>query len=162
MKIKSILTTALLGFVVVSLGYSVYAAAKDRGIAQVAAAGAPGTPAMAEAPVTYVYYFHGTQRCPTCISIEENTLASVEAAFAAELGRGLLRFESHDIDTPEDAHFARDFELVSSGVVLAHRGGGAVLRYQLLPEVWPLAHDPDALRAYVAREVRDFLTASPS
>lgn len=162
MKTKSILTVVLLVFVVVSLGYSVYAGAKDRGIAQEAAAGAPETPSVAEAPITCVYYFHGTQRCPTCISIEENTLASVEAAFAAELGRGSLRFESHDIDTPEDAHFAKDFELVSSGVVLAHRSGGAVLRYQHLPEVWPLAHEPDALRAYVAREVRGFLTAPPS
>jgi hypothetical protein len=161
MKFKSILTAVLLGFVVLSLGYSVYAGAKDRNGARGAEARTPTGEAVAEGPVTYVYYFHGTQRCPTCISIEENTLASVEAAFAAELGRGSLRFESHDIDTPEDAHFAKDFELVSSGVVLAHRGGGAVLRYQHLPEVWPLAHEPEELRAYIARELRAFL-AGPS
>lgn len=40
---------------------------------------------QAEKDRVEVLYFHGKQRCATCIAIEKNAKAAIEAAFADEL-----------------------------------------------------------------------------
>ena len=47
--------------------------------------------------VVEVLYFHGTQRCATCMAIEKNTNALVESAYAEQLKSGKLEFRSVDI-----------------------------------------------------------------
>ncbi len=51
--------------------------------------------------VVEVLYFHGKQRCPTCIAIEERTKEVVEGEFAANLKDGSLVFKSIDIEENE-------------------------------------------------------------
>ena len=47
--------------------------------------------------VVEVLYFHGTQRCATCMAIEKNTNVLVESAYAEQLKSGKLVFHSADI-----------------------------------------------------------------
>lgn len=52
-----------------------------------------------------VYYFHRTDRCATCLSIEENTKSTLDQYFAEELKNGTIRFYSicYEGDTDKEA-----------------------------------------------------------
>jgi len=49
-----------------------------------------------------VYYFHRTERCQTCLSIEENTKATLEAYFSDEVEDGTITFRSINFEGDAD------------------------------------------------------------
>ena len=49
-----------------------------------------------------VLYFHGKQRCATCMAIEKNAKEVVEVQFANELKNGTLVFRTIDISDPKN------------------------------------------------------------
>ncbi len=66
--------------------------------------------------VVEVLYFHGAQRCATCMAIEKNTKELLEAAYAEPLKSGKLVFRSVDI-TKEEA-LAERYEVSWSSLIL--------------------------------------------
>lgn len=44
-----------------------------------------------------ILYFHGKQRCATCMAIEKNAQEAVESQFADELKNGTVVFKTIDI-----------------------------------------------------------------
>ncbi len=66
--------------------------------------------------VVEVLYFHGEQRCATCMAIEKNTKELLEAAYAEPLKSGKLVFRSVDI-TKEEA-LAERYEVSWSSLIL--------------------------------------------
>lgn len=53
-----------------------------------------------------VIYFHGKQRCATCMAIEKNTKEVVNTLFANELKNGTVVFRTVDISTPKGEKIA--------------------------------------------------------
>lgn len=49
-----------------------------------------------------VIYFHGKQRCATCMAIEKNTREVINNLFANELKNGTVVFKIVDISTPSE------------------------------------------------------------
>ena len=49
-----------------------------------------------------VLYFHGKQRCATCVAIEKNAKEAIETQFANELKSGTVVFKSIDISKAEN------------------------------------------------------------
>lgn len=69
-------------------------------------------------------YFHGKQRCATCIAIEKHAREAVEAAFADAVKRGEVTFRIIDISQPENQALAEKYEVTwSSLFVVKHQGG---------------------------------------
>lgn len=66
--------------------------------------------------VVEVLYFHGAQRCATCMAIERNSKKLVETAYAEPLKSGKLVFRSVDI-TKEEA-LAERYEVSWSSLIL--------------------------------------------
>lgn len=66
--------------------------------------------------VVEVLYFHGAQRCATCMAIEKNTKELLEAAYAEQLKSGKLVFRSVDV-TKEEA-LAERYEVSWSSLIL--------------------------------------------
>ena len=66
--------------------------------------------------VVEVLYFHGAQRCATCMAIEKNTIEVVETRFAEQLNNGKLIFRTVDIDKEEE--FAERYEVSWSSLIL--------------------------------------------
>lgn len=58
-----------------------------------------------------VVYFHGKQRCPTCMAIENRTREVIDSVFADELQNGTLIFRIVDISTPEGEQLADRYEV---------------------------------------------------
>ena len=103
------------------------------------------------------YYLHGTIRCPTCLSIEKQSKETVETEFADVEKEGKVVFLSLNYDEPENAHFQDDYKLTAQSLVLSLRNNGKEVKWKNLPEVWDHAHNPPALREYVAGELGQML-----
>lgn len=103
------------------------------------------------------YYFHGTFRCPTCLSIERLSREAIESEFADLIGEGTVVFLSLNYDEPENAHFGDDYQLAAPSLVLSLRDDGREIAWKNLPKVWDYARDPPTLREYVTGELREIL-----
>ena len=66
--------------------------------------------------VVEVLYFHGAQRCATCMTIEKNTKELVETAYAEPLKKGELVFRSVDIS--QEKALAEKHEVSWSSLIL--------------------------------------------
>lgn len=111
---KKILFLFVLGFVLLSCGGN----AKQETAAQAT------QEAVAATDGVEVLYFHGKQRCATCIAIEKHAREAVEAAFADAVKRGEVTFRIIDISQPENQALAEKYEVTwSSLFVVKHQGG---------------------------------------
>lgn len=63
-----------------------------------------------------ILYFHGKQRCATCVAIEKNAKEAVEKEFAEELKNGSVVFKSIDISIPENEKIADKYEVTWSSL----------------------------------------------
>lgn len=63
-----------------------------------------------------VIYFHGKQRCVTCMAIEKNANEVVNTLFANELKNGTVVFKTVDISTPEGEKIADKYEVTWSSL----------------------------------------------
>ena len=68
-------------------------------------------------------YFHGTQRCVTCRSIEENTKELLESKFAEQLKDNTIVLNVVDFSKPENESLAEKYQVTwSSLFVIKHKG----------------------------------------
>ncbi len=116
--------------------------------------GSVAAPLPAEGPQLVAYYFHGTQRCATCLGIERQIREVLERDFAGALRSGRVALRSINTDEPENAHYLQDFQLEYGMLVLAVEEDGRVVDFEAVPEVWDLAHDEEAFH----RRVKDGLS----
>jgi len=125
------------------------------------AEGTDALPASAsrKAEPVQALYLHGTFRCETCNSIEDQAKRSISEDFAAQIQAGELRFASLNIDKEPHVHYVEDFQLTSTSLVLTD-GRGPKGRWKVLERTWELVKDPVAFRDYVGTETRAFLAAA--
>lgn len=65
-----------------------------------------------------VYYFHRTDRCMTCLSIEENTKSTLDTYFADELKNGTISFYSICYEGEEDQEKIEKFDVEAPALYL--------------------------------------------
>lgn len=65
-----------------------------------------------------VMYFHGKQRCVTCLSIEKYAQQVVSEKFADELKSGRLKFSVVDISTDEGRKLAGEYKISWSSLII--------------------------------------------
>jgi len=120
--------------------------------------GTPDEPSLTPRAKRFVaYYFHRTLRCPTCLSIEKQSLEAIESMFAGELSAGTLEWRAINIEEAGNEHFEADFALDSQALVLVEIEGATVRRWVKLGRVWELVDNPPAFGDYVVSEVAAFL-----
>lgn len=112
--------------------------------------------AEADAEVV-LYYFHGTRRCNTCRTIESYAQEAVEGKFKDALQAGTLNWTVLNTDESDNAHFVKDFSLVSSSLVLVEVDGGEVVRHQVLQDAWTLVRDKPRFIEYIQGSVGEYL-----
>jgi hypothetical protein len=140
--------------VVAALDVSGAACAADRS-SESKAKTPPSTQATPKAATqTVVYYFHGTNRCHTCRTIEAYADESVKAAFGPELASGQLLWQPLDVDEAANEHFVKDYQLYTRSLVVVD--GSNPKRFKNLDKVWQLVGDKPAFLKYVQDEVRAF------
>jgi len=103
------------------------------------------------------YYFHRTQRCRTCLTIEAYAEEALQTAFPEALESGGLEWHTVNIELPENEHFVQAYELVTSTLVLVDTVDGQQKEWQALHEVWDLVGEKEAFLEYVTREAGELL-----
>jgi hypothetical protein len=104
-----------------------------------------------------VISFHGEKRCKTCIKISELAKQTIDKEFADAEKAGKLHWVQVDYDAPGNTHFVKDYELVSSTVLVTLWKDGKEVKWNRLDAVWDHVGDEATFRAYVAQGVRDLL-----
>lgn len=66
-----------------------------------------------------ILYFHGKQRCATCLAIEKNAKEAIEAQFGDELKNGTVVFKSIDISKVENEKIAEKYEVTWSSLFVS-------------------------------------------
>ena len=66
--------------------------------------------------VVEVLYFHGSQRCVTCMAVEELTKAVLEGQFSEQMQEDRLHFRT--IDLIEQEEIANEYEVAWSSLLL--------------------------------------------
>jgi len=173
MKSKTVVTGALLAFVILSVGYLIFKefgddtdtaepeprnqistleTTPDKNSAIVA------TEANVAARHTVVaYYFHGNVRCQTCRKIEAYTAESITAAFTNELFSGQLEWKIVNVDEPANEHFVKDYKLTSRAVVLTDAVKGEPVEWKTLERIWELVGDKAEFQEYIVEETKSYL-----
>jgi len=109
------------------------------------------------APKLIAYYLHGKIRCVTCNDIERGAQEAIEEGFGTEMQSGRLEWRVVNYEEPGNEHYATDFKLAAPCVVLASVRDGHQVAWKSLPEVWELAGDKPAFRAFVQKNLREQL-----
>lgn len=66
--------------------------------------------------IVEVLYFHGKQRCPTCIAIGDNSKDVVYKDFSNQVKAGQVRFKEIDISTSEGEKIADRYHVTWSSL----------------------------------------------
>ena len=105
-----------------------------------------------------VLYFHGAQRCATCMAIEKNTKALVESAYAEPLKSGKLVFRS--VDITKDEALAERYEVSWSSLILVdYDKSGKESARNLTEFAFGNARTaPDKFKAELSKQISEMLT----
>lgn len=81
--------------------------------------------------VVEILYFHGNQRCPTCLAIEKYTKEVVDANFSNQVKQSSVRFKVIDISTPEGERIADNYKVTWSSLFVNQWKNGKEVRKDL-------------------------------
>lgn len=105
-----------------------------------------------------VLYFHGKQRCATCMAIEKNTSEAVADEFADEINKGEVVFRVIDISKEENEAIAEKYEVTwSSLFVVRHKDGNESAENMTDFAFKNARKSPDEFRKGLVAEVRKML-----
>ncbi len=105
-----------------------------------------------------VIYFHGKQRCATCMAIEKNTREVINSLFADELRSGKVVFKTVDISTPEGEKIADKYEVTWSSLFVNKWKNGKETRNNMTEFGFGNARkNPGAFKKGLADRIRQSL-----
>lgn len=105
-----------------------------------------------------ILYFHGKQRCATCMAIEKNAKEAVEAQFADELKNGTVVFRTIDISEPENEAVADKYEVTWSSLFVSRWKDGKETYENLTEYAFANARTaPDTFKSGVIEKVKTLL-----
>ena len=78
--------------------------------------------------VVEILYFHGKQRCPTCIAIGTYSKEVVNEDFAAQVKSGVVKFKEIDISTPAGEKIADKYHVTWSSLYVNRWQNGKEVR----------------------------------
>ena len=116
---------------------------------------APITEAVS--PQVAVYYFHGTNRCQTCLKIEALSEQAMKTSFASELSDGRITWQVLNYELPENKKYVDDYQLYSQSLIVLKFADGKRVEWKNLTDIWELVGDDAAFEDYVRREVNAYL-----
>jgi len=108
-------------------------------------------------PTVIVYYFHGTRRCFSCITVETNAAQVIEDNFQRQVTDGSLKWMPLNMDDPGSEELTEKFGIKTNTLVVAKMAEGNYTEYNKLKKVWQLIDDPEGFSEYVTDEINTFL-----
>ncbi len=116
---------------------------------------AVASPLTEEPCVIEAIYFHNTYRCVTCLDIENEAKAIVEAEFSEELAAGLLRWSA--INMEDERAYINLYDLAMPSLVLIRKVGDEVVDWITLHETWSNIRSSTRYSAYIRDSFQTFM-----
>jgi len=107
------------------------------------------------------YYFHRTQRCKTCLTMEAYARDAIREGLTDSVDSGELAWRAVNVEEPEHEHFVKQYDLYASALVMVEMEGDEVKRSKNLEQIWDLVGDESKFKAYVRDEALAFLEDVP-
>lgn len=105
-----------------------------------------------------VLYFHGKQRCATCMAIENNTLAVMNESLVEQVKKGEVVFKVIDISKKENEKLAEKYEVTwSSLFVVCYKNGRETAENMTQFAFGNARKSPDVFKAGLVKTVNDML-----
>ena len=105
-----------------------------------------------------VLYFHGKQRCATCIAIEKGTQEVMEKDLADAVRKGEVKFRTIDISREENEAVAEKYEVTWSSLFVEKHKDGVEAVENLTEFAFGNARkSPEVFKAGVMKTVREML-----
>lgn len=105
-----------------------------------------------------VIYFHGKQRCPTCVAIEKYTEEVVAGIFADDVRDGRVVYRIVDISTPEGEVLADRYEVTWSSLFVNGWKDGRETRDNMTEFAFANAMaNPEVFKTELADKIRNTL-----
>jgi len=70
-----------------------------------------------------IVYFHAERRCPTCLSIEENTRKTLKTYFADQLKNGIIDFQVLNVEDKKNEKLVEKYQADGSGLFMTYLAG---------------------------------------
>lgn len=121
----------------------------------------PDSPAGQPSAWVSVRYFYHTLRCPACEVIEILARKTVEHDFAEEFAASRIKWDTVNMDLPENRLYQDRYGLQAPSVVVSEFRGDEEIRWKNLESVWELYENEIEFRRYVHDEVEAFLKSLP-
>ena len=112
---------------------------------------------LQDGPAVIVYYFHGTRRCFSCLTIEANAAKVIEDNFQQQITDGSLMWTPMNMEDPGSKELTEKFGIKTNTLVVAKMADGNYIGYKKLKKVWQLIDDPEGFSEYVTDEINAFL-----
>jgi hypothetical protein len=96
-----------------------------------------------------VFYFHGNQRCASCIAVGDLAEKTVNSSFKDELASGRLVFADVNYDLPENAAFASKYNVTGSSLWIGVYDANGFHKEENT-KVWSLINTKDAYTTYLS------------
>jgi len=112
---------------------------------------------VSEKTLIKAYYFHGNKRCSTCKKIDEYSKNAIEKGFPNEIKQNKIKFQSINIDLPDNEYLVDKFELAGSSLVLVHYKNGKQISFKTLNKVWQLTGNQAEFEKYIQSEIKQIL-----
>ncbi len=109
----------------------------------------------------FAYYFHSTQRCHTCLTMQAYAEQVLKDGFSAALESGEFEWRAVNVDEPRHEHYVKDYELIASALVMVDTEGGQVKRSKKLEQIWDLVGDEVKFKTFIRDEAQAYLEATP-
>lgn len=105
-----------------------------------------------------VIYFHGKQRCVTCMAIEQNVTEVMNEVFSPEIESGRVVFKIVDISTPDGEALADNYEVTWSSLFVNVWSDGKETRDNLTEYSFSNARShPDEFKKTLSDKIRNAL-----
>lgn len=117
----------------------------------------PGAEKERVQPQFIAYYFHGNKRCATCKKLEQYSQEGVHSTEIQERTGSNIPLKIVNVQTSENSHFIRDFDLFSQSLVITEVKNGRISRWKNLDQIWMLVRDRKKYIQYVQDEICSFV-----
>lgn len=105
-----------------------------------------------------VLYFHGKQRCATCMAIESNTKAAIEENFADQAKNGEVVLKVIDISKQENEKKAEKYEVTWSSLFVVKYKDGQETHENMTEFAFGNARKaPEVFKAGVIKTINEML-----
>lgn len=87
-----------------------------------------------------VYYFHATNRCPTCEAIERETKKTIQGSFAEQYENGTVKLHILNLDDKDNKALVNKYGIYGSSLILVPANGGEVVNLTNKAFLYALDH----------------------